>query len=219
MPEETQTESTGTTTTTNNAGATTDTTPAKGGQQPGEAKFTQADVDRIVGERAQRAAEAATNKLLETLGVKSADELKTVMDAARRRDEADLTEQQRKDKALEKANQERDALQKQLDTEREARKQEKVDSIVRAAAKNAHDANSVLLEIRANHAEALAKVLKDDGTPDERALNDLMSKVKKDRPFLFSGGPGSPSNAGGRTPDPDAVEEQAARDWLNRLRS
>ncbi len=63
-------------------------------------KFSQADVDRIVGERAQRAAEAATSKLLETLGVKDADELKTKLGKFAELEKNQLSEKERLEKEL-----------------------------------------------------------------------------------------------------------------------
>jgi membrane protein involved in colicin uptake len=65
-------------------------------QKPPEAKFTQADVDRILGERLTRAEETTQKKLLEALGVANAEEAKTMLSDAKK-----LREQQMSD--LEKA--------------------------------------------------------------------------------------------------------------------
>lgn len=64
--------------------------PAKNGN--GEAKFTQADVDRLLGERASRAEEAERKKLFETLGVKDAEEAKAKLKAAKDAEDARLSE-------------------------------------------------------------------------------------------------------------------------------
>ena len=62
-------------------------------------KFTQADVDRIVGERAQRAAESAVSKLLDGLSIKSPDELKTLITDKRKADADKLSETEKLAKA------------------------------------------------------------------------------------------------------------------------
>jgi hypothetical protein len=54
--------------------------------------FTQDEVNTIVGERAARAGESAVNKLLEKLGVKTADELTTVVTEAKKAKDAQLSE-------------------------------------------------------------------------------------------------------------------------------
>lgn len=74
----------------------------KPGEKPqGERTFTQADVDRIVGERATRASEAAVTKLLESLGVKSADDIKAGLLKAKELEDAQLSEQQKALKKIE----------------------------------------------------------------------------------------------------------------------
>jgi hypothetical protein len=65
-------------------------------QKPPEAKFTQADLDRILGERLARAEETTQKKLLDVLGVKDTDEAKKAIADAKA-----LREQQMSD--LEKA--------------------------------------------------------------------------------------------------------------------
>lgn len=73
-------------------------------------KFTQADVDRIVGERATRAGEAATSKLLESLGVKDADEIKTALAEFKKLSEGQKSEIE---KAIERATKAETALKAQ----------------------------------------------------------------------------------------------------------
>lgn len=75
-------------------GATPPANPPTGGANE-DRKFTQADLDRIVGERAKRAEESAVNKLLESLNVKSADELKGVLDAFKKQEDEKKSELQK----------------------------------------------------------------------------------------------------------------------------
>lgn len=104
------------------------TTPPQ--QQHGDdKKFSQADVDRIVGERAQRAADAATSKMLETLGVKDADELKTKLSKFAELEKNQLSEKERLEKELADEKTKREDAEKKRD-EMKARANEK---LIRAA--------------------------------------------------------------------------------------
>lgn len=69
----------------------------------GEAKFTQADVDRIVGERATRASESAVSKLLKELGFEKPDELKAAVKAHKDAEDAKKSELEKLQGAVTKA--------------------------------------------------------------------------------------------------------------------
>jgi hypothetical protein len=200
------------------AGSTASTTstgtpPANGGQQTAdEKKFTQADLDKLINERLERAKKSGAGELLESLGVKSADELKKTLEAQRKAEEDKLSEVDKAKKAAEKLQQEREALQAELQKERDGRKQEKLDAAIKSTAKGAHDGDEVVLLLRRNFSDRVAKALKDDGTIDQKVLDDLVTDLKKSKPYLFGGsGAGSPSNHGGKTPEPDAKAKEQAR--------
>lgn len=55
-------------------------------------KFTQADVDKIIGERLKRAEDTAVSKLLDSLGVKSADDIKSAFEQLKKLDDAQKSE-------------------------------------------------------------------------------------------------------------------------------
>jgi len=57
-----------------------------------EKKFSQDELDSIVGERAKRASEGAVKKLLESLGVGSADDLKTALESLKKIEDASKSE-------------------------------------------------------------------------------------------------------------------------------
>jgi hypothetical protein len=80
-------------------------------QKPPEAKFTQADVDRMLGERAKRADELVTKSLLEGLGLKSLDDLKAVVKKAGDLESAQLSELDKAKKAADKAEADRLAME------------------------------------------------------------------------------------------------------------
>jgi hypothetical protein len=76
--------------------------------------FTQAELDALFAERAKHAASKATADLLTALGAKDAEELKAKIEAAKKLEEAQLSE-------LDKAKKRADELQAQLDAEAKAR--------------------------------------------------------------------------------------------------
>lgn len=91
------------------------------GKQPETKTFTQADVDRIVGERAKRAEESAIGSLLKDLGFEKPDDLKALVGEARKKQDAEKSE-------LQKAQERIDALTKAKDTA----EQERAEAIERA---------------------------------------------------------------------------------------
>lgn len=64
------------------------------GKQP-EKTFTQADVDRIVGERAKRAEESAITTLLRKLGFEKPDDLEALVADTRKKQDAEKSELQK----------------------------------------------------------------------------------------------------------------------------
>jgi hypothetical protein len=186
------------------------TPPATPPDNAGEAaKFTQADVDRLLGERAKRAAESATNKILASLGFESVDDLKKLVTTAKERAEAELSEAQKLQKQLETLTAEKQSVQAQLDAEKKERIADKRNAAVLAAASEARAVNSddVLLwaeKFGADHNAPLDKVINDEGQIDKKAIEMIITAAKKERPNYFQqGGPGSPSNRDGQPPQPD----------------
>jgi hypothetical protein len=62
--------------------------------------FTQADVDRIVGERAKRAEQSAIGELLKGLGLEKAEDLKALVEAARKSESDKLSEAEKAQKKI-----------------------------------------------------------------------------------------------------------------------
>lgn len=210
-----------TSTTTNTGTPPVNTGGQQQTQQADEKKFTQAELEKLINERLERAKKSGASELLEALGVKSADELKKTLEAQRKAEEDKLSEIDKAKKAAEKLQQEREAIEAELKQERDARKQEKLDAAIVVTAKGAHDGDDVVRLLRSDFSERLSKAMNDDGAIDTKVLDELIAELKKKKAYLFSsGGAGSPSNHGGKTPEPDAaLSEQAFKDWRNRLRS
>lgn len=211
MTTEAQTPAPGTTpeTTTENSGSKT-----PGSDSADKGTFTQSDLERFIKERLSRDREAREKEFLTAYGVTSRDELKTALEAARKIEEANLSEAQKTAKALEKMKADHDATMKELQAEREARKAEKLDNAIIAAAKGAHNPKVVLSMLRDEQAEALAKAVGEDGAINVKAIDTLIADLRKRESYLFGGtGPGSPTNSGGKAVEPDAKlkEEQRLR--------
>lgn len=77
------------------------TAPAE--TKPGEAKFSQADLDRIAGETRKSASEKATKDLLEALGVTDLDAAKAKLAEAKAVEDAKLTDTERLTKERDEA--------------------------------------------------------------------------------------------------------------------
>lgn len=88
---------------------------AAGGDQ--ERTFTQADVDRLMGERAHRASQAAVSELLQELEIENLDGLRQTVQAHRAAQEAQMTELERAQRRIQELDEER----KRLETENRTR--------------------------------------------------------------------------------------------------
>lgn len=187
-----------------------DTAP---GQQSGQqATFTQEQLDKIIGERVKRAEESSVKKLLEGLGVDSADTLTNLVQAEKKRIEGEKSELQKIQEKLAAAEKDAADAKARADKAEQERLIERRDQEIRSALGEARAKKpaSVLTLMATDQPEMVKAVIKADGTVDKEALTKLTEAAKKAYPEFFTGsGPGSPSNSGGRVPEPD---DKAARD-------
>lgn len=190
-------------------------TDDKSGTQPPAKTFTQEELNDIVGNRSKQSREAAINELLKELGEENLDGLKTKHKAAKDAEEASKTEAEKllaQAQRLETEN--ADLAQKLADAEA-ARRRDKLEGAVVMAAKDAKAVypEDVWLWLNTNAADDLAKVIGDDGEVNAKAVETLVGKAKEARPTYFEAQrrtPGSPSNNGGRVPDPGKEEKERA---------
>ncbi len=84
------------------------------GSGEGEKKFTQADLDRLLGERAKRAEASATTELLKKFGVEKVEDVQTALDEFKKLKDAQKSE-------LEKAQQEAKDAQAKIDAAEKAK--------------------------------------------------------------------------------------------------
>ena len=179
---------------------TTGTAPESSGH---EATFTQADMDRIAGERAKRAAAAAADKLLEKLGVTDVNAAVALLSEYRQRKEQDMSEAEKAAAAIADARKETDTLKAALEAERAQRVADKRDNALAQALASAQaiDADDVVLWLQRNAQDAVSALVQSDGTIDPDGVTALVARARSERPHFFRpGGPGSPSNKGGEVP-------------------
>lgn len=93
-----------------------------------------------------------------------------------------------------------------------ARITDKVNGAIKDAAAKAKNRDHVLNLIRIEHADKVAALVNDKGEVDSKAAEALVNEFSKENPDYFAGagGPGSPSNRGGKTPDANGTERAAA---------
>lgn len=184
--------------------------------------FTQADVDRFVGDRAKRAKESAVSGLLDTLGLDSVDSLKSVIEDANKRKEAEMSETEKLQTQLDAMRQsivEKDA---QLLQEKQTRLSEKSDNGLLQLLGKAHNANNALVLIKATKADEVAELVDAAGNFDTEKATALVTSYATDNSELFtSTSPGSLSNHGGRAPAPTNEKKlmEAEQAYMTRRRS
>jgi predicted nucleic acid-binding Zn ribbon protein len=168
-------------------------------------------------ERLERDRKAQREKFMKEYGIEDPDADKELLAAARKRkaDEQTAAEKALEDLAKERKKRE-DAEAALAKREAEIAAKERADALngaVKDALTKANaKADKVLKLLRADHADALDAVLKDDGTADEKKVTALVETARKAYPEDFGkGGVGSPSNAGGHSPDPNREGKERAR--------
>jgi len=189
-----------------------DTTPAKGGQDGGSTGLTQADVDRIIADRLKRDREAQRKQWLEGLGYDSEDALKADVQAKREADAASKTELEQAQAAVEAANKKVAEAEARAAQALETAKEERRNTAILNAVKDAEKPASVLTLLIAEHAEDVAALMTDDGSIDAKKVEALATVARKEYAGMFpSGSPGSPSNHGGKVPQPDQKVKDEVR--------
>lgn len=170
---------------------------------PNEAKFTQADIDRIVSERLARQAGAEIRKLLTDLGVETPDALKQFVEDSRKRQEAELSDKQKLERQIESLTKVADGYKAQIETMLALQVTERRNAAIEKAAQAAHAEipADVITWAEREAAEQLKAVMGDDGKVDEKAAKALVEACRKARPKWFvSTSPGVPSASSGKPP-------------------
>jgi hypothetical protein len=183
------------------------TTPTGGAAQNGDdKKFTQADVDRIVGERAARAGEAATAKLLESLGVKTPDEIKAALEKIQTLEDAQKSELEKAQGEAAKYKAQAEKAKSDADAALEKANEKLLQSAVllEAQKQNADDAEFLSVWRELKETPTLREKLKQNDAGDFEGVADAVKEILKLHPkWLKAAKPPTPG-----TPRP--AQTQAA---------
>ncbi len=196
--------------------------PTPAGQQSGDSTgktFTQEQVNALIGERLKRAEGSWTKSLLEGLGLDSLETLKARLappatGETPKPDQKASDDLQKLTERLKEAEGKASAAEQALQAMQQADRIKQRDGHITEALSKARstDPKRVLILLNAEQPQLLEKVLKEDGTADTAALEALVKAAQDAYKQLFTGGgPGSPSNAGGRVRNPDRDARQAAQ--------
>ena len=198
------------------APATPPVTPPvpNGGNGEADKKFSQADVEALIKERLSRRDDSERKKLLEKLGIEDEDADAELLKTAKAKREADKTEVERLASEAAKSAKRAEDAETLLAQERAQRVSERRDGMLKDALATLgikkERASSALKLLTVEQADALTAAIK-DGNVDEKAIAKIAEESKKAYPEWYgSGGVGSPSNAGGRVPSPDAATKNKA---------
>jgi hypothetical protein len=186
---------------------TVTTTPAITDTEQLETKtgqfFTQDDVNRLVGKTRKEAREAAKSALLEELGIDDLSSLRTTLQEAKERKEAELTDAQRLEKQLEAERERAKTLEADMQRLKDQQVASKREAAFKQAVTNAggQDVNRLFILVNAEKGEDFTALFADDGTIDDKSMDAFIKQVQADYSNYFAtAGAGSPSNAGGIAP-------------------
>lgn len=187
--------------------------------QPDKARSSGQEYEpKFLNARLKRAEDAARRKLLQELGIEDVNVGKAALAEAKKLRESQMSESEKSQAALQAAEERAKAAENRtLEIEVE-RKRDLVTSAIRSAA----------IEARAEHPDdvvgrltsSLDTLISDDGKVKTEKVKQMIEAVRKERPGWFkSGGVGSPSNAGGRTPDAGgAAKDKALQQLKNQIK-
>ena len=190
------------------------TTPSvkTGAQDTPEPTFTQADLDRIVKERLSRERQTYESKLKERYSVDDLSEVDKLLDEQRKRKEAELSEAEKVQAELVKVQEQLKAQQETNTTLLQQMRDDKRDGDLRSKLDNAHNIDTALRELKAHSGDKLDSLWSEDNVFNGKAAEQVIAVFQQENGYLFkSSNPGSPSNSGGRPPQPDQKNLQAAR--------
>lgn len=187
----------------------TETQPDK----TGDKGVPQDRVNQLVGDARKEGRAAAMADLLKELGVEKVEEAKSVLQAKREADDAAKSELEKAQGALADAQKKAADAEAALQKEQQERRIEKRDGAIKDALLKARSTapEDVLIIMQTRFPDMVTATLKEDGTLDTKAIEALVTKAKAERKQDFTGGgPGIPSNSGGRNSTQNNQDKDAA---------
>lgn len=155
-------------------------------KEKSEKKFSQKDLDALVGEARKSGRETAVKKLLEELGVEDAEKLKTALAEAKKLKEAQMSEADKQKAALDAAEKAAaDAKAEKETAIAQANERLMKAAVIAEASKADHKINpAAIADVWAFVDRAKLKVTE---TGDIEGAADAVKAVIKDRPYLQNG--------------------------------
>ena len=200
----------------------TATPPDNNGGNTDERLLTQADVDRLISERLKRDRDAQQSKLFESLGVTSVDDLKSMLDAKRKADEAQLSELEKIQAQLDSERKQREDALKQVEDMKakqiaDNRRASLLDAIRTSGGSNE---SQLYILVNASMQDEFTGIFDGDSTsPDDGKLKAFIKTVQSKFPMYFgTAGAGSPSNQDGVPANRADFTKQAEDEWRKQLR-
>jgi hypothetical protein len=188
-------------------------TPDNSGQNKGD-QLSESAASKEVRERIVRAKRKEREELLSKLEAKDLEEAVALLTEARQIKQGQMSELQKVQAVADKEKKDREKLENDLAALRAERATENRDGALEQAARDAkaEKPEYILMWAEKFAAADLAALVDEDGKVDDKAVADLIKKVQTAEPKWFgAGGPGSPSNRGGKTPDAQTQLAQALK--------
>lgn len=143
-------------------------------------KFSQADVDRIVGDRAKRAKTSGEADVLKALGFESTEDAKAVLDQWKKDEDAKKTKVELAEGLAEKAEKEKDAAQSERDALEEQLEDERINHAIELAAAmmGFHDPKD------ASGSVDRESLKYDKETGKIEGVDEALDELAKEKPYL-----------------------------------
>jgi hypothetical protein len=176
-------------------------------------QIKQSDLDA----RIKRAEAHAVNELLKALGIENIDGLKAVVDTDKKRRDGEMSELQKTQNTISDLTTKLTAATQQIEEFKSKEIAGTRNEAIRAAANGALDPNDVVGWANGDGKQHLEGLLDDKGNVVKEKVEALVAECAKTKAHWFRpGGPGSPSNAGGKPLPLDAkAKEQALANLAN----
>ncbi len=155
-----------------------------GGKGGDDKKFSQADLDRIIGERVKRGEESAVSKLLESFGVKSADDIKAALEKIKTLEDAQKSELQKaQDEAAKfKAQAEKNKTDAELALSKANEKLLQSAVMLEAQKQNVDDAEVLSVWRELKESPKLREKIKQNDDGEFESVADAVKEIVKQHP-------------------------------------
>lgn len=188
--------------------------PTPGTPTPDQASgVTQADIDKAAAAARRQGEKDGISRFLSEMGFEKPDDLKSMIQAFKEKQDAELSETERYKKQVATLEAEKQTALEQVALAKRQALEEKRDSIVKEKLGLAKYPKMIISDLKMDG--KLDSVINEAGEIDEKAIDALIVQCKKDSPDLFrSDNPGAPSHAGAQPQNLNAEALKKAADEM-----